>query len=159
MVNRPALPASARVRVVQDLRPGGGPLMGLYTGLLASRTRLNFVTGVDMPFFEPGLFHRLRALAGEREPAWDVTVPYIRRQYEPLFAFYAKACLPAVEEVMAENQAGQARIASFFPRVQVRRVAAGEIIAYDAGMISFFNINTREDLLAARKLSRREDLR
>jgi molybdopterin-guanine dinucleotide biosynthesis protein A len=150
VVNRPG-PAPPRVRVVQDLRPGLGPLMGLYSGLLASRTRLSFVTGVDMPFFRVDLFRGLLALAGEGPPGPDVTIPYVREQYEPLFAFYAGTCLPAIEKLLSEPGGGGKRIVSFFPRVRVRRVETAEITPYDAGMISFFNINTREDLRAARQ--------
>lgn len=137
------------VQVVQDIRQGCGPLMGLYSGLLASRSQLNFVTAVDMPFFKAGLFRRLLELAREGRPVWDVTIPYIRKQYEPLFALYARTCLPAVEELLASPQPGGRRIVAFFPKVRVRRVAAAEIIPYDAGMISFFNINTLKDLRAA----------
>lgn len=137
------------VRVVQDVRPGCGPLMGLYSGLLASRSQLNFVTAVDMPFFKADLFRRLLELAREGRPVWDVTIPYIRRQYEPLFALYARTCLPVIEELLADPQPGGRRIVDFFPGVRIRRVEAEEIIPYDAGMSSFFNINTLKDLRAA----------
>lgn len=150
VVNRADFRPPPGVRTAADIRPGEGPLMGLYTGLLASRTRLNFVTGVDMPFFRVELFRHLESLAAGAP--YDVTVPYVRRLYEPLFAFYGRDCLPAVEAALERRLK---KVTAFFPHVRVRRVEAEEIITYDAGMRSFFNINTQEDLNVARKLSRR----
>ena len=45
--------------VVTDLVPGRGPLMGIYTGLMASDTPLNLFIACDMPHLEPRLLERL----------------------------------------------------------------------------------------------------
>src|SRR5450759_1779967 len=42
-------------RLVFDEKPGGGPLMGLYSGLNAMQATTALVVAVDMPFVQPAL--------------------------------------------------------------------------------------------------------
>lgn len=45
--------------VLTDLKPDWGPLMGLYTGLMYSRTPLNLFIPCDMPWIDARLIERL----------------------------------------------------------------------------------------------------
>jgi molybdopterin-guanine dinucleotide biosynthesis protein A len=47
--------------VLVDLRPDRGPLMGIYTGLMHTATRLNLFVPCDMPWVEHRLVERLLA--------------------------------------------------------------------------------------------------
>lgn len=46
-------------RVLTDLKPDGGPLMGIYTGLMHTETALNLFVPCDMPWIENRLVERL----------------------------------------------------------------------------------------------------
>jgi GTP:adenosylcobinamide-phosphate guanylyltransferase len=43
---------------------------------------------------------------------------------------------------------------SFFPKVRVRPVGEEELARYDPAGLSFFNVNTPEDLAAAERMAR-----
>jgi molybdopterin-guanine dinucleotide biosynthesis protein A len=45
--------------VVTDVKPGWGPLMGIYTGLMSTETPLNLLLPCDMPWVEGRLIERL----------------------------------------------------------------------------------------------------
>jgi molybdopterin-guanine dinucleotide biosynthesis protein A len=53
------LPARVRVEVVRDPAQGGGPLVGLRTGLATVTGDRVVVVGGDMPRLEPGVLHLL----------------------------------------------------------------------------------------------------
>ena len=46
-------------KVLTDLKPGCGPLMGIYTGLMQTETALNLFLPCDMPWVEGRLIERL----------------------------------------------------------------------------------------------------
>ncbi len=136
------------VRVVTDLLPGKGPLMGLYTGLKQSRSGLNLVVAADMPFLSAGLLcHMLEVANG-----YDAVVPRIADQIEPLHAVYAVSCLPHIEAMLAESQLSVYRLS---PRLTARYLEEDEVDAIDPERRSFFNINTEDDLRRARQLAGR----
>lgn len=134
------------VRVVTDLFPGKGPLVGLYTGLKESRSELNLVVAADMPFLRAGLLRYMLDLAD----GYDVVVPRIGDQVEPLHAVYTANCLPRIETMLAE---GELSVYRLIPRLVARYVDEDEVAAIDPERRSFFNINTEDDLRRARELA------
>lgn len=134
------------VRVVTDLFPGKGPLVGLYTGLKESRSELNLVVAADMPFLSARLLRYMLDLAD----GYDVVVPRIGDQVEPLHAVYTANCLPRIETMLAE---GELSVYRLIPRLVARYVDEDEVVAIDPERRSFFNINTEDDLRRARELA------
>jgi molybdopterin-guanine dinucleotide biosynthesis protein A len=125
-------------RLVPDERPGVGSLMGIYSGLKAAHHGHALVVACDMPFLSLPLLRHLLALA----PGYDVVIPRLGDDVEPLHAVYGKACLPAMERVLAQ---GRRRIVAFFDDVRVRYVTAAEIAPLDPQHLSFVNVNTPQD--------------
>lgn len=134
------------VTLVSDEQPRCGPLMGLYSGLRASRHQLNFVMGCDMPFVSETLIHLLIAEATKA----DVVVPIVRGFREPLLAVYNKTALPFIKNRL---DAGQRKMVSFLDQVNVCEIAEQRLRTVDPHLRSFININTPEDLAQARKTS------
>ena len=95
----------------------------------------------DMPFFNPSLIRYLATLSGD----WDAVVPYTD-DWEPLYALYAKTCLPHMERLI---HSGDLKIARFFPHVRVRRVDKEELEPYDPEGLSLYNMNTPEEFARA----------
>jgi molybdopterin-guanine dinucleotide biosynthesis protein A len=126
------------VRLVCDERPGVGSLMGIFSGLRVARHRYALVVACDMPFLNVPLLRHLLSLA----PGYDVVVPRLGDEVEPLHAVYGQSCLPAIEQVLAQ---GRRRIIAFFDQVRVRHVPQGEIDSFDPEHLSFVNVNTPED--------------
>jgi len=126
--------------IVTDLFPVRSSLTGIHAGLFHISTAHAFVTACDMPFLKKDL---IKVLLGEVEPRWDVVIPNTREGYEPLCAVYSKRCLRPIERQLEQ---GEAKIANFFSRVRVKEVAEDRLRAADPKLVSFFNINTPEDL-------------
>ena len=131
------------IRMVSDLIPGLGVLGGLFTALFFSETQHVFVTGCDMPFLQENVIRLLM----ERRRKWDVVVPKVGPNYEPLHAVYSKKCIPHIETVLLK---GGRKIVDFYDKVKVRPVPEADIRAPDPELLSFRNVNTPEDLAAIR---------
>jgi len=71
---------------------------------------------------------------------------------EPLHAVYSKACAQPIADLL--DQRGR-RVIGFFHQVRVRYVEQQEIEAFDPQHLSFFNINTAQDLERMQDLARK----
>jgi molybdopterin-guanine dinucleotide biosynthesis protein A len=136
-----------RFRIVADAYPGSGALVGLASGLAASKARYNLAVACDMPFLNLDL---LRYMLGLRA-GFDLVVPRMGGLVEPLHAVYAKSCLAPMERLLEQ---GDMRIYALTDMVRVRYVEADEIDRFDPKHLSFFNVNTSSDLERAQQLAK-----
>lgn len=121
------------------------PLVGVYTALFHTNSLRVLVVACDMPFIKPGLVK----LLVEKGSLGDVVIPCSSRGPEPLMAIYSKSCLKPIKESLIR---GEKRLIAFYEAVKVYYLSAEEISKVDPEEISFFNINTREDLEKAQEL-------
>jgi len=141
---RPGLPA-AGIEYRQDLYPGKGPLGGIYTGLVASRSVYNLVVACDLPFLNVELLRHLIKLS----PGFDAVVPRVGKT-QPLCAVYSRSC----REVMkAQVESNLLKISRFLDSVNVRYIEEAECRSIDRRLLSFFNINSPADLARANRLA------
>jgi len=143
--NRPEDYAFLGVRLASDDSPGAGALSGLRTALQAASGEKVLILACDMPFVSRPLLVHLTGLASQA----DVVIPRPAGDYEPMHAVYDKSCLTEIETSL---ELGDLRMISFFPRVRVLTVEDEELERLDPGKLSFFNINTPEDLAQAERL-------
>ena len=136
------LPDSARVAV--DIHPGKGSLGGIFTGLSAADGDWGVVVSCDMPFLNVNLLAHLLSV----KDGFDVVVPVLDGP-EPTHAVYSKACLPHIE---GKLKADDLKIARFFDDVRVNYLPQQEVDRLDPDHLSFFNVNTQEDLDRAHAL-------
>ena len=136
-----------KFKIVSDIFPGRGSLGGIYTGLVTSGSHYNLVIASDMPFLNMSL---LRYMI-EVSDGFDFVLPRIKKFFEPLHAIYSKNCVAPMESLIERDRRV---IIELFDFVKVRYVEAEEIDRFDPQHLSFFNINTREDLELARKMDR-----
>lgn len=146
-----ARPEFARLpaRVVPDAYPGTGPLGGIYSGLQAMHYEQGLFLACDMPLLNIPLLRYMILLSAD----FDVVIPSVRGKTEPLHAVYSKACTHPIEELLRR---GERRIVSFFSEVRVRYVTENEVDVFDPEHLSFFNINTLDDLTLAKSLIHRQ---
>jgi len=135
------------LKAVTDIHPGKGPLGGVYTGLMTSSLFCNLVVASDMPFLNPALLRYMMEISA----GFDVVVPRIGDLMEPLHAIYTKNCLEPMEHLLKQDKLSIHRL---FPMVRTRYMEADEIETFDPEHLSFFNINTRSDLLKAKEIAR-----
>ena len=133
------------VRVVVDIHPGRATLGGIFTGLSHAETHWSIVVACDMPFLNRELLGSLL----EHSKGYDAVVPTVDGYPEPTHAAYSKSCLPAIERRLLANDL---KIARFFDEVRVHYPPDELIAAIDPEGLSFFNINTQQDLERANLL-------
>jgi molybdenum cofactor guanylyltransferase len=141
--DRPERFESYGLPMVPDLYPGSS-LGGLYTGLQHAETDRIFVSSCDIPFPDPELIRLICAEAG----GFDAVVPATEGGLEPLFAFYHKACLPAMQAAL---EAGNYRITSVLHHLNVKTIPQEQMKMIDPGGRGLLNINTPQDYAACRE--------
>jgi molybdopterin-guanine dinucleotide biosynthesis protein A len=147
--NRPQDYTYLGVELKSDPIPGAGALMGLQTALRAARGSHVFVLACDMPFVNRHLVQYMISLASQA----DVVVPQTDGIYEPLHAVYSRECLPAIEASLRE---GDTRVISFYRQVRIREITEVEMTRFDPQLMSFYNINTPEDLSHAEQIHQQQ---
>ncbi len=144
--NRPETLTHLNLRMAGDEVPGAGALHGLKTALDAARGEIVLVLSCDTPFVSRELLEHLLSRAHEA----DAIVPKHGDKYEPLQAVYNRSrCLPAVEAALGS---GERRMISFYPQVHVLPIEEPILSELDPSGLSFFNVNTAEDLERADQL-------
>jgi len=130
------------VHVAVDIASGGGPLIGVYSGLRRLRSEYAVALPCDSPFISETV---LRYLIGKAEGV-DAAIPRWPNGYlEPLHSVYrASAALRECEEAM---ERGGSRIHSMIERLErTAYVPVEELRRFDPDLLTFFNINSVEDL-------------
>jgi molybdopterin-guanine dinucleotide biosynthesis protein A len=135
-----------KVKTVSDIFPGRGSLGGIYTGLVKSESFYNLVIAADMPFLSRDLLTYMTEVAD----GFDFVIPKIGSFFEPLHSIYSKNCISPIGTMINNNRR---IIIELFDFVKVRYVEEVEINRFDPEHLSFFNINTIEDLELARKIA------
>ena len=141
-----SLLSSNCVSVICDSIPNQGPLLGLIEALKWSDEEWIFLVGCDMPFIEKPL---VRLIYQSRKKGSQVLVPQLNNFLEPLHAFYHRSCLKAAETAYKQ---GKRKIKDFYPFVNVSVLEEKAMSLIKNYQISFFNINSTEDLQRAQKI-------
>ena len=135
-----------KIKIVNDIVPGMGSLGGIYTGLVESKSFYNLVVAADMPFLNESLLRYMIKVAD----SYDFILPHVKNWYEPLHAVYSRNCIGPAKTILDQ---GKKVIVELFNYVKVRYVEAEEIDKFDPQHLSFFNINTKEDMERAIKIT------
>ncbi|MCZ7663568.1 MAG: molybdopterin-guanine dinucleotide biosynthesis protein B [Thermoleophilia bacterium] len=148
VANDPARFRMFGLPVVTDALDERGSAVGVYTALLASPTDRVLCLACDMPFVTPRLLRRLV----EGSVGSDVFVPRHGPYMQPVCAVYSRAIAGVFEDFLAE---GERRIDAIYNRVNT------EYLDVDDGRFGhpdelFMNVNTPEELAAARERALRE---
>jgi molybdopterin-guanine dinucleotide biosynthesis protein A len=121
-------------------------LTGIHTGLFYSQSEHVFITACDTPFLNIDL---VRKLLGYIDQHTDVIIPKTKLGYEPLCAIYSQRMLQPVQNALDHHKL---KISRLFSRLAVKEIPESVLRTIDPDLISFYNINTPDDLeLANRK--------
>jgi molybdopterin-guanine dinucleotide biosynthesis protein A len=144
--------------VVDDPRPGKGPVQGIAAGLaaLSGRAEAAFVSSTDLPFLHPAFVRRvLRALdeTPDERQAPDVALPVARGYRQPLAAAYRVSLAEAAERLVKEDRL---KPAFLFEQCRVAMLddaalrADPVLAALDPDLDSLLNVNEPAGYEAAR---------
>jgi molybdopterin-guanine dinucleotide biosynthesis protein A len=138
VTNTPEVYADVEVPMVGDVFPGKGSLGGIYSAIYHVTTPYCFAVACDMPFLNASL---IRYLVAQRA-GYDVVMPDIQGDMQPLHAVYGKACL---QPILRRLEADRLKIIGFLPQVRVRTVTAEDLRQVNPDLQAFRNLNTPEE--------------
>jgi molybdopterin-guanine dinucleotide biosynthesis protein A len=133
-------------RVINDEPDGKSPLVGIVTGLRATKSRYAIVLSCDIPFVN----RRVIQLLLERSSGADAVIPRSRVGHlEPLQAVYrTDPMLHEAEHVLAKGHFSPLDAINRLTRVVFVSIE-DEIRRLDPELRTFFNVNTRQDVARA----------
>ena len=146
VTNDPAAYMDVDALIVTDHYSVRSSLNGLHAGLFAADHEWAFFTACDTPFIKGPL---IQCVLDKIERKADIIIPSTSAGYEPMCAVYKKTCLPAMVWQLEHDLF---KIDGLFRKVRVKKVVEAGLRAVDPELISFFNINTPEDLMQAETL-------
>ena len=150
ITNRPKAYAHLGLPMFQDILPEKGALGGIYTAIARSAHPYTLTLACDMPFVNPHLLRYMLALRDAIDGTpWDVIVPRVYGHPQGLHAIYAQTCL---RPIRMQLETGNLRVIDFYDVMRVRYLTHAEYAPLDPRGLSFFNINTPEDLQTAEAL-------
>ena len=124
--------------VIADRAPGGAPMIGIYSGLLAAPDDYIFVISCDMPMIKPELLQYLIAASGEAKAA----VAWHNGFAEPLCGIYHRDLLGELEYHIRKEKF---KLITFLEKVEALYIEINDSLSfYDPNI--FLNMNTPGDL-------------
>lgn len=133
--------------VVTDIHPSRCALAGLHAGLFYAANPWAYVTACDVPFANEQV---IRHLIDQREQGVEVIVPRTNDGLEPLAAVYSRDCIPLIETNLEKKIL---MIKKFFRKKRIKEIPVSDLKKLDPSMRFMFNVNTLEDLNAARSMA------
>ena len=147
VIAQDSAPLDIDARVVRDLVPDCGSLGGIYTGLTQATSPYIFAVACDMPFLNQAV---ITHFTNRRDTA-DIVMARLATRLHPMHALYGKRCLPALEQMIRNRQLKIQELVSH-ASLRVQYVTEADLLTIDPSGRSFQNVNTPEDLEAARSL-------
>jgi molybdopterin-guanine dinucleotide biosynthesis protein A len=147
VTNSPEVYVDLGLPMAGDVFPDKGSLGGIYSAVYYASTPYSFVVACDMPFLQAAIIRYLLSQIAN----YDVVMPEVHGEMQPLHAVYSKACLSAI---LRRLEANRLKIVGFLPDVRVRTVIADELQSLDPDLLAFQNLNTPEEFDAAAQQQR-----
>jgi molybdopterin-guanine dinucleotide biosynthesis protein A len=133
------------VSVVEDVESGVGPIQGLVTALDSASGDYVLVSPCDTPL----LREEVCEMTIRRAEGRDGAVPLVNGFLEPLHACYSRViCLEAFSKSMAQ---GTRKPKDAYHLLSLATVDEVDLRRVDPHLVSFLNVNSEEDLIAATK--------
>ena len=141
VTNTPEIYVDLGVPMVSDVFPEKGSLGGIYSAVYHASAPYCFVVACDMPFLQAAVIRSLVAHIAD----YDVVIPDVYGEMQPLHAVYSKTCLTPIRQRLDANRL---KIIGFLPEVRVRVVTTGELLPLDPELRTFQNLNTLAEFQA-----------
>jgi molybdopterin-guanine dinucleotide biosynthesis protein A len=140
VTNDPGMYASFDVPLLGDMYDIRCPMTGILTALMNASSPWIFISACDMPFISSDLISYMATRRKER----DAVIPSSGAgKDEPLFGFYSRRLLPAMEKDLLR---GIRAISDFLKNKRVEYITMKEIHVHDPRSLSFINLNRPEDI-------------
>jgi len=136
--------------IVTDIFPMRSSLTGIHAGLFYARHPFAFFSACDTPFLKKEV---VETVLDSLEPAVDLVIPHTSEGFEPLCAAYSQRCLKAAEEHILQNKF---KIQMALSGKRIKKIPEDVLREKDPELLSFFNVNSPEDLERAEQFVKSE---
>lgn len=133
------------LKIVSDIILNKGPLGGIHAALKATENEAVFVFAGDMPMLNSGVIASLIDSYINQE--YEVMIPSIGNNIEPLHSIYNKSVLSKLEEYLSDHTNYAVR--DFFKIVKAGYL---NLENSEVNKMAFSNINSPDDLLLFERL-------
>ena len=131
------------VRFIEDETSKQSPLVGIVTALSNALHETTFIVAADTPF----LSQELVSYLWEQTSGYEITVTKTLEKINTLFGFYHRRVLNTFKANIAD---GNYKLIDIYPALNVNILDDIDILRqHDPDLMSFFNINSREDYAKA----------
>jgi len=137
--NSPELYFYLGVPMIGDIVDCRGPMTGILTGLMNTRSAQLFVTACDMPYINAIL---IEYIIDNYDESSDATIPLYYQRPQPLLGIYSRRIAEKMEECM---KTGKRSLRDFLKSIDVFYIGEDKVRSIDPEGRSFININTFED--------------
>jgi molybdopterin-guanine dinucleotide biosynthesis protein A len=135
------------LNIVTDLFDIRSSLTGIHAGLFYASNPYVFFSACDAPFLKKEIVETV--LEGIDDNI-DIVMPETSAGREPLCAAYSKRCLSMAEQHLDMQKL---KIQLAFRKCRIKTISEKKLRERDPELLSFFNINTPEDLERARQMA------
>ncbi len=131
------------VKVVVDVKENLGPVMGLLTGMYAAKGEWAVALPTDAPMMNAGIFKHML----DKKEGYDAIVPVNGEYLEPMHAVYKKDVMMKACEWALEVEGEKASLHNIVKVLaKVNYIPVEDFEKYDRELLTFYNVNTEEDL-------------
>lgn len=117
-----------------------GPLAGIHSGLMHSKTEKNFVISCDTPLMTKEMIEYIVEYKSDRPIKYCEAAGY----HQPLVGVYKKEVVAEIEMLLnTNNEINDKSLHHFLKRVDAEIIHPGDLSIYNDEI--FFNVNKRED--------------
>ena len=134
------------LNIVTDLFDIRSSLTGIHAGLFYASNPYVFFSACDAPFLKKEIVETV--LEGIDDNI-DIIIPETSAGREPLCAAYSRRCLNIAEQHLRQQKL---KIQLAFRKCRIKTISEKKLRQKDPDLISFFNINTPQDLERAREM-------
>lgn len=132
--------------IVTDLFSNRSSLTGIHAGLFYMKNPFGFFSACDTPFLKKEV---VETIVEYIDSNVDLVMPETSSGMEPLCAVYSKRCLKAAEDHLRQNKY---KIQLALRKKRIKKIPESILRAADPSLVSFFNINTPQDLNRAEEI-------
>ncbi|MBL7127967.1 MAG: molybdenum cofactor guanylyltransferase [Ignavibacteria bacterium] len=147
--NEPQLYKFLKLKSFKDIYINKGPLSGIHSGLINSKTNKNFIISCDMPFMTSEMIEYLVNCECNK----SIIVAKAEDFVQQLCGLYDKSCLPIIEKILSENIVNENRnvqqekrgcqVLELINRADTEIIDAETLPFYNKDL--FFNMNSSDD--------------
>ena len=146
VTNEPLKYIEWNLNIVTDLFSFRSSLTGIHAGLFYMKNPFGFFSACDTPFLKKEL---IETIIGYIDSNVDIVMPETSSGMEPLCAVYSKRCLKTAEDHLRNNKY---KIQLALRKRRIKKIPERVLQAKDPALVSFFNINTPQDLNRAEEI-------